>query len=140
MRGSTMSISGRGVRASGGRPASRRLRERARTDPLGHRLRLLAVHGAVLELDPRVLVLARRLDGVGAVAALRRPRGELVLDARLVELALDLPAGVHRDLHPDVLAPVELDRHAVPSSSCDTFATSLTGRANRRRDAPRWIR
>src|SRR5439155_16038995 len=88
-----------------------------RLDRLGHLLRLLAVDGAVLELDHRILLLAREL--LDRVALAIRMRDDDVVDARLVERLLHAPAGMAADLDPEVRAPVELHGHeakAMPSA------------------------
>src|SRR5439155_12650101 len=65
------------------------------------------------ELDPRELLLAGVLDRVRPIA---RPLflDDLVLDPLLVESLLDSPARVGRELHPDVLAAMQLDCHQPP--------------------------
>src|SRR5205823_9520744 len=101
-------------RSRGGRSRAAFLVQAAGADRLGHVLRLLAVDGAVLELDPRVLLLAGALNRVGAIAP---PLflDDLVVDSLLVEGLLHFPTRVTRELDPDVGATMELERHQPPS-------------------------
>src|SRR5581483_7672608 len=80
-----------------------------RADPFDHVARLLAVHAAVLELDHRVEALPAEALELVAPTAADGPRDNHVLDARGVELALDTPARMPRDLDPEVRAAMQLD-------------------------------
>src|SRR5207302_3526626 len=90
----------------------------ARSDRLCHLLRFLAVHAPVLELDHGVLALAAQALEVVARSLPQRALHDLVLDAHLVERALDAPARMALQLHPDVRAPMELHRHARTIALC----------------------
>src|SRR5205085_88049 len=114
-------------------------------DRLGHVLRLLAVDRAVVELDPRVLLLA----GSGfRHRAVERPRLRhcFVPDALLVERLLHPPAGMTVELHPHVPAAVEFDRHHFPplgrmsvTPSRTVNKTETTRSSVRTRSLKRWI-
>src|SRR3954452_2860046 len=85
------------------------LHQAAGLDRRRHLLRLLAVDGAVVELDHGVPRLPGEL--LERIAVPIPVLDDLVVDARLVQLALHTPARMPSELHPDVRAPVELDRH-----------------------------
>src|SRR5207302_10279914 len=72
-------------------------------------LRPFADHAAAPELDGRVQPLAREGDVLLALAAAHGVLYDLVLDARLIERLLHLPARV-RTLDPHRAAAVQLDR------------------------------
>src|SRR4051794_1850835 len=82
-------------------------------DPVDQLGGLLADHGAVLELDRRQDVLPGQLDVLGPLATAVGMLDELVVDARLIERLLDLPARMDADLDPHVAAAMELDGHLV---------------------------
>src|SRR5262245_14459312 len=111
------------------RPAAL-LVEPARADRLRHLLRLLAVDRAVLELDHRVGALPGDLLDLAPVLAQERPLHHVVLDPLLVERALHLPARMTPELHPNVRAPMELDRHRPTILPC--ARSSSTSRDSQR--------
>jgi bifunctional non-homologous end joining protein LigD len=80
-------------------------------DRRGHLLRILAVRGAVLELDRGVLALPGEALEVVALAGPEGPLDLLVLDAGVVQRLLHLPAGMARELDPPVRTSVKSDRH-----------------------------
>jgi hypothetical protein len=94
------------------------LEQLARPDSRSHLLRLLAVHGSVLELDHRVLALAAQLLQLVALAAAKRSLDQLVLDALIVQSLLYAPAGMALQLDPDVRAAVKLDGHVPTITRC----------------------
>src|ERR1700710_2277654 len=71
----------------------------AGADPRRHRLRLVPVAGPILELDHRVLALAGESLDLLALAPPQRPLHQLVLDPRLVQCLLHLPARMAVRLH-----------------------------------------
>src|SRR5262245_61713675 len=85
--------------------------ELACADPRGHLLGLRAIHAAVLELDHGIDPLAAEAFELVALAAANGSLHDLVVDARVVERLLDLPAGMWRDLEPLVAAAMKLDGH-----------------------------
>jgi hypothetical protein len=90
--------------------------EPAPVDRARHVLRLLAVPGAVLELDRRERALAGVLLHGGAVLAERpRPGDDDVVDSFLVERLHHDPARMLRRLQPDVAAAMELDHATSPA-------------------------
>src|SRR5437868_936751 len=100
-----------GLLGRSGRRIGVAVEEPAGADPLGHLAGFGPVDAAVLELDHRVLALARDLLELVALPRAQRALDQLVLDALLVERLLHFPAWVRVDLHPLHGAAMELDRH-----------------------------